>query len=60
VIVDAMLGTGAGGRCASRYLAAVRWANAAEATRVAVDLPTGIDADSGAVAGPWRCGPTSR
>ena len=34
------------------YLAAVAWANAAEATRVAVDLPTGIDADTGAVPGP--------
>ncbi|MBK7824111.1 NAD(P)H-hydrate dehydratase [Nannocystis sp.] len=49
VIVDAMLGTGAAPPLRAPYLAAVAWANAASATRVAVDLPTGIDADSGAV-----------
>lgn len=52
VIVDAMLGTGAAPPLREPYLAAVAWANAADATRVAVDLPTGVDADSGAVPGP--------
>ena len=52
VVVDAMLGTGAAPPLREPYLAAVAWANAAEATRVAVDLPTGIDADTGAVPGP--------
>ncbi len=50
VLVDAMLGTGATGPLRAPFVAAVHWANAAEATRVAVDLPTGIDADCGAVA----------
>ena len=49
VIVDAMLGTGATLPLRAPYLEAVAWANAAAATRVAVDLPTGVDADSGAV-----------
>ena len=52
VIVDAMLGTGAGPPLREPYIAAVTWANAADATRIAVDLPTGIDADTGAVPGP--------
>ncbi len=52
VIVDAMLGTGAVPPLREPYLAAVAWANAADATRIAVDLPTGIDADTGAVPGP--------
>lgn len=52
LLVDAMLGTGAAPPLREPYLAAVAWANTAEATRVAVDLPTGIDADSGAVPGP--------
>lgn len=49
VIVDAMLGTGASGPLRAPFVEAVAWANAAEATRVAVDLPTGVDADGGAV-----------
>jgi len=52
VIVDAMLGTGATGPLREPYLTAVAWANAADATRIAVDLPSGIDADTGAVPGP--------
>lgn len=52
VVVDAMLGTGAAPPLREPYLAGVAWANAAQATRVAVDLPTGIDADTGAVPGP--------
>ena len=49
VIVDAILGTGARGALRGSLVEAVRWANAAAATRVAVDIPTGVDADSGAV-----------
>lgn len=52
VVVDAMLGTGAAPPLREPYLGGVAWANAAEATRIAVDLPTGVDADTGAVAGP--------
>ncbi len=52
VIVDAMLGTGATPPLRDPYVGAVAWANAADATRIAVDLPTGIDANTGAVPGP--------
>jgi hydroxyethylthiazole kinase-like uncharacterized protein yjeF len=53
VIVDAMLGTGAAPPLRAELLAGVAWANdASAATRIAVDLPTGVDADSGAVPGP--------
>ncbi len=52
VIVDAMLGTGAAPPLRGEMLAGVEWANAANATRIAVDVPTGIDADSGAAPGP--------
>ncbi len=52
VVVDAMLGTGAAPPLREPYLAGVAWANAALATRVAVDLPTGVDADTGAIPGP--------
>ena len=49
-IVDAMLGTGAGGELHDPYLDAVRWCNAAAGIKLAVDIPTGVAADSGAVA----------
>jgi NAD(P)H-hydrate epimerase len=52
VIVDAMLGTGAAPPLRGDMLAGVVWANEANATRVAVDLPTGVDADTGATPGP--------
>lgn len=51
VIVDAMLGTGATPPLRAEILAGVAWANAANAARIAVDVPTGVDADTGAVPG---------
>jgi NAD(P)H-hydrate epimerase len=48
LIVDAMLGTGARPPLREPYVAAVAWANAQPGPRLAVDVPTGIDADSGA------------
>jgi NAD(P)H-hydrate epimerase len=50
-IVDAMLGTGAGGELRGAYREAVAWCNEASAIRLAVDIPTGVSSDTGAVAG---------
>jgi NAD(P)H-hydrate epimerase len=58
VIVDAVFGTGlrsdVTGRAGRRHRGHERHA----ALRVAVDLPSGLDADTGRCAG-WRCAPTS-
>lgn len=51
VIVDAMLGTGATPPLRAPFEAAVAWANAQAGPRLAVDIPTGIDADTGAAPG---------
>lgn len=48
LIVDAMLGTGARPPLREPFVAAVAWANAQPGPRLAVDIPTGVDADSGA------------
>jgi NAD(P)H-hydrate epimerase len=47
VMVDCLLGTGATGDPRGIYADAVRLANARQALRVAIDLPTGLDCDSG-------------
>ncbi len=47
VIVDALLGVGTRLPLSNDILKAVSWANSREAYKVAVDLPTGILADSG-------------
>jgi len=52
VVVDAMLGTGASGALRPPLDAIVGAVNASGAYVVAVDVPTGVDADTGAVAGP--------
>ncbi|MFC7441638.1 NAD(P)H-hydrate dehydratase [Laceyella putida] len=50
VIVDAMLGTGAKGELRQTVAEVVTLVNAVDRARVvAVDLPTGVDADTGAV-----------
>jgi NAD(P)H-hydrate epimerase len=46
-IVDAMLGTGATGEPRAPIAAAIRWSNAQPAQRLAVDLPSGLDCDTG-------------
>jgi NAD(P)H-hydrate epimerase len=51
-IVDALLGTGAGGAPRGRIAELIRLANSISARRIAVDVPSGLDADSGAVADP--------
>lgn len=52
-IVDALLGTGASGDPRGLYADAVTLANSTEgAVRIAIDIPTGLDCDSGAVGSP--------
>lgn len=52
LILDAMLGTGASGNPRHPIDQWILAANACQATRVSIDLPTGIDADSGRLAQP--------
>ncbi len=51
LIVDAMLGTGARGAPRGAIADAIAWADATGAPAVACDVPTGVDADTGEVAG---------
>jgi len=51
-IVDALLGTGATGSPRPPFDAAIRQMNAATAKRLAVDLPSGLDCDTGEPAAP--------
>ena len=50
-IIDAMLGTGVKGELRDPVRGAVEEANAAEGLKVAIDLPTGVDPDSGEILG---------
>ncbi len=52
VAVDALLGTGASGALRSPYLEAVEALSASGAPVVACDIPTGVDAATGAVVDP--------
>ena len=51
VLVDALLGTGTSSPVSGSYHEAIQAMNASEAPTVAVDLPSGIDADTGATSG---------
>jgi NAD(P)H-hydrate epimerase len=51
LLVDALLGTGSKGAPRGRVAEAIRAMNASGKPIVAVDLPSGLDADTGAVAG---------
>jgi len=51
VAIDALLGTGARGKLRPPILQLVERINQMDAFRVAVDVPTGVDADTGAVDG---------
>jgi NAD(P)H-hydrate epimerase len=46
-IVDAMLGTGATGEPREPYHTAIRWANEQPVSKLAVDVPSGLDCDTG-------------
>lgn len=50
VIIDAMLGSGARGTPRAPLDRWIELANAASARRIAIDIPTGLDADSGEAA----------
>lgn len=52
LIIDGLLGIGGKGGLREPYATLAQLAVNASATTVAVDLPSGIDADTGAVAGP--------
>ena len=52
VVVDALLGTGAAGGARGMIARAIDAINACPATVVAIDLPSGVDADSGRLVGP--------
>jgi NAD(P)H-hydrate epimerase len=49
-IIDAMLGTGATGEPREPIATAIRWMNAQRARRLAVDIPSGLDCDTGVAA----------
>ncbi|MFB6173278.1 MAG: NAD(P)H-hydrate dehydratase [Halobacteriales archaeon] len=51
VVVDALLGTGVTGTPREPERSAIEAVNAADATVVAVDVPSGLDADTGEAAG---------
>ena len=51
IVVDALLGTGTKGKLRPPILQLVKKINGMKAFRVAVDIPTGIDADTGEVLG---------
>lgn len=57
IIVDGLLGTGGKGAPAGVVAAAVRWIRAAHkrALVVAIDIPSGVDADSGDIVGDAVC-----
>ncbi|MBA2133068.1 NAD(P)H-hydrate dehydratase [Capillibacterium thermochitinicola] len=52
VLVDALLGTGFRGEVAAEMAAVIKVLNAADRPVVAVDLPSGVEADTGRVPGP--------
>lgn len=52
MILDCMLGTGAQGNPRGTLVTAILAANATKAVRVAVDLPTGMDCDTGEISTP--------
>jgi NAD(P)H-hydrate epimerase len=49
-LVDAMLGTGARGEPRPPIDAAIEWMNRQESRRLAVDIPSGLDCDTGVAA----------
>jgi len=49
--IDAILGTGLTSEVRGLYLQAIKWCNAHAAPAVAVDIPSGVDADNGRILG---------
>jgi NAD(P)H-hydrate epimerase len=48
IVIDALLGTGAMGEPRAPYDRAIAWINSLDGVVFAIDLPSGLDADSGA------------
>jgi NAD(P)H-hydrate epimerase len=55
VIVDALVGTGASGPLRSPMDKVVQAANSASAMRIAIDVPSGLDCDTGVASNPCFC-----
>ncbi|MDZ4185289.1 MAG: NAD(P)H-hydrate dehydratase [Desulfuromonadales bacterium] len=51
LIVDALFGTGLSSTVAGHYAFAIDWMNRSAAVKVAIDIPSGLDATSGAILG---------
>jgi NAD(P)H-hydrate epimerase len=51
IVVDALLGTGTKGKLKSPITQIVEYVNTLNASKIAVDVPTGIDSDNGEVLG---------
>ena len=51
-LIDAMLGTGAHGQPREPFRTAIAWMNRQDARRLAVDVPSGLDCDTGQPAEP--------
>ena len=51
LIVDALIGTGLSSTVAGLYALAIDWMNRSPAVKVAIDIPSGLDATSGAILG---------
>lgn len=51
IVVDALLGTGAQGEPRPPYDQAIEWINSLQGTTIAIDLPSGLDADTGKPSG---------
>lgn len=52
LIIDAMLGTGVQGELRGIYADIAEWLSTIDVPILAVDIPTGVNADTGAVSGP--------
>ncbi|NLE06625.1 MAG: NAD(P)H-hydrate epimerase, partial [Crenarchaeota archaeon] len=51
IVIDALLGTGSKGNLKPLFSAAVDWINSSKAKIVSIDVPTGIDSDTGELLG---------
>lgn len=50
VIVDGILGTGISGKIKEPYASAIDWINKSDAFKISVDVPSGLDPDTGSIA----------
>jgi len=55
LIVDALFGTGLSSSVSGHYAVAIEWMNDSPASKIAIDIPSGLDATSGAILGSALC-----